>query len=81
MLRVVRSSEPRCALCGKDLPRYSGRLHLGSEWACPRCFYLDKFSIDPENVEGRASKGRSMIVVPRIEFHPPSQAPTNALPL
>lgn len=85
MTLVIHSQARQfCQECDEELPNFARQLFLGNGGLCPRCsLVFDDWGIDPRNIEYRdmRTKGRSQIAVPRIEYHTPSTAPKNSLPL
>ena len=82
MLRVVTESTRRCADCGEPLPHIARKVFQANEGCCPRCAFLHQdigLDFDDCEIRDMSVRGRSSIVVPRVEFHKPGSQPANAI--
>lgn len=74
----------KCQECGEKLPRMASRVFKSNQGLCPRChLILAEWDLDPNGIEYRDMRlrGKSSIVVPRVELHAPSEAPKQAIPI
>lgn len=82
MLRIVAQRYQRCEYCGEELPHLARQIFASQEGLCPRCHQLLvdwEINLDKVEVRDMSIKGRSMVVVPRVEFH--STPPKNSIPI
>lgn len=82
-MRIITESTQKCESCGEPLPRLARRIFKSNDGCCPRCVFLHRevgTELDRVEIRDMSLKGKSTIVVPRVEFHKPGQQPTNSIP-